>query len=156
MESREKYRSISVSPPPPPLEIQVLLSIPKLNNNQVLVYLAPDSSRVRIEPTPTHILLESWILTFTPRHIDEEDSSDVALPNIYKHGILLFRSLFSLLRLLPAWKLYKRLSRRTGGSNRNGNLSIHLWVRTNVEDDSDAILGFREPPGLLVPPSMLF
>lgn len=141
---RDKYRFISTYPPPPPLEIQVLLSIPELTNNQVLVYLAPDSSRVRIEPTPRHIVLESWVLSFTPHDIDEEDGVDVAPPTIYKHGIPLFRSLFSFLRILPAWKLYKRLRRRTGVA-KNGNLSVQLRVRgSNSLDDSSTILGFGE------------
>ncbi|EGN94527.1 phosphorylated protein that interacts with Vac8p, partial [Serpula lacrymans var. lacrymans S7.3] len=100
------YRSVSDSPPPPPLEVQVVLSIPELTSNQVLVYLAPDSSRLRIEPTPRHILLETWLLTFNPtaqiRH--EDDRGDVAPSTMYKHGIPLFRSLYTLLRILPAWK----------------------------------------------------
>lgn len=144
-EVREKYKSISVSPPPPPLEIQVLLCIPELTNNQVLVHLAPDSSRRRVEPTPKYILLEAWVLAFSPRQPGEEDTTDVALSTIYKHGIPLFRSLFSLLRLLPVWTLYKRLRRRTGGVHRNANLSIKLRVRTGMEDDSeDFLLGFGE------------
>ncbi|KAF8873817.1 autophagy-related protein 13-domain-containing protein [Infundibulicybe gibba] len=153
-EIRDKYKSISVSPPPPPLEIQVLLSIPELNNNQVLVYLAPDSSRIRVDPTPRYIVLETWTLAFTPRLAGEDDNPDVALPTIYKHGIPLFRSLFSLLRLLPTWKLYKRLRRRTGGSNRNGNLSIQLRVRTHNDssDDSTAIMGFYIAPAANIPP----
>jgi autophagy-related protein 13 len=134
------------------------------------VYQAPDSSRVRIEPTPRYILLESWLLAFSPGSgstsaISPASSSrqpqcgygegdnnitttaststtssstssstssttpEVAPSTIYKHGITLFRSLFSLLRILPTWKLYKRLRRRTGGGNRNANLGIRLRVR---------------------------
>ncbi|PPQ96946.1 hypothetical protein CVT26_005965, partial [Gymnopilus dilepis] len=106
-DSREPYRSISLAPPgPPPLEIQVLLCVPELGNNQMLVHTSPSSfeggggqgsSRLRIEPTPRYVLLETWTLE--------------------KHGIVLFRSVFSLLRVLPAWKAYKRLKRRIG---RNG------------------------------------
>ncbi|THU77505.1 hypothetical protein K435DRAFT_621284, partial [Dendrothele bispora CBS 962.96] len=118
--------SFSSSTGVPPLEIQVLLTIPDLNTNQVLVYL-PDSSsststRNRVQPTPKHVLLKKWVLEFTPRNAThrtrdrdrdgregaEEASgpagSSVALSTIYKHGIPLFRSLFSLLRILPAWK----------------------------------------------------
>jgi autophagy-related protein 13 len=140
------YRSVSTSPPPAPLELQVLLSIPELTNNQVLVHLAPDSSRSRIDPTPRHILLESWLLKFTPtpqhQYRHEEDRPDVAPPTIYKHGIPLFRSLYSLLRILPTWKLYKRLRRRMGGTNRNGNLSIQLRVGNG---SPSAILAFGKP-----------
>ncbi|KAG6819253.1 hypothetical protein H0H93_013727 [Arthromyces matolae] len=109
-EDRERYKSISSSPPPP-LEIQVLLSVPELTNNQVLVHLPPESSRVRIHPTPRFVLLETFVLDFVPG-----PPVDVPLPTIYKHGIPLFRSLYTLLRVLPAWKLHKRLRRRATAS----------------------------------------
>ena len=70
----------------------------------------------------------------------------VALPTIYKHGIPLFHSLYSLLRVLPVSKLYKRLKRRVGGVNRNGHLGISLRVRPPEERDEAGsafgILGF--------------
>ena len=66
----------------------------------------------------------------------------IALPTIYKHGIPLFRSVYSLLRVLPVWKLYKRLKRRTGGINRNGHLAISLRVRPLQETNQVAILSF--------------
>ncbi|KAG6865295.1 hypothetical protein C0991_003680 [Blastosporella zonata] len=122
-DERELYKSISTSPPPT-LEIQVLLTIPELTHNQVLVHLSPDSSRVRIHPTPRFILLETFLLDFIPG-----PPVDVPLPTIYKHGIPLFRSLFTLLRVLPAWKLHKRLRRRPA------SLGITLRVRTGHDPD---------------------
>ncbi|KDQ52252.1 hypothetical protein JAAARDRAFT_139171 [Jaapia argillacea MUCL 33604] len=147
------YRSISQSAAPPIFELQVLLCVPELNNNQVLVYIAPDSSRIRVEPTPRQVLLESWTLSFASH--PAEDRGDVAPPTMYKHGIPLFRSLYTLLRILPAWKQYQRLRRRTGGPNRIGNLQIRLEVRNAADDDSDdsdgpeGILGFGKPRCLL-------
>ncbi|KAF8900759.1 autophagy-related protein 13-domain-containing protein [Gymnopilus junonius] len=150
-EAREPYKSISLALPlgPPPLEIQVLLSIPELTNNQVLVYMSPDSSRVRIEPTPRYILLETWSLDMNTQSQNQnhrDTNTDVALPIIYKHGIVLFRSVFSLLRVLPAWKFYKRLKRRLGGVNRN-HLAIKLRVRSPGDSETERhILGFDAPP----------
>lgn len=120
------------------------------------------SSQLRIEPTPTSILLETWTLTFAPHGSDHKlgDQGELicvfapqsltnivaALPTIYKHGIPLFRSLYSLLRVLPVWKLFKRLKRRTGGVNRNGHLGISLRVRpveeTNEMGSALGILAF--------------
>ena len=123
------------------MEIQVLLSVPELTNNQGLVYISPDSTRVRIEPTPRFILLETWTLGMNFDH--RVANTDISPPVIYKHGIILFRSLFSLLRVLPSWKFYKRLKRRVG---RNGHLGIQLRVRPSgggVEMDR-SILGFGE------------
>lgn len=126
------YRAVSNAPAPPPLQLQVLLSVPDLTNNQVLVHLAPDSSRLRVDPTPRHIVLENWLLNFTPSSPEvpgDSDADSVAPSTIYKHGIPLFRSIYSLLRILPSWKLYKKLRRRTSNAYRNGNLSIHLRVK---------------------------
>ena len=69
---------------------------------------------------------------------------DISPPVIYKHGIILFRSLFSLLRVLPLWKFYKRLKKRR--VDRNGHLGIQLRVRPSgggMEMDK-SILGFGE------------
>jgi hypothetical protein len=155
-DARMPYRAISLAPAPGPLvlEIQVLLAVPELPNDQVLVYAVPDVPRVKVEPARRFILLEAWTLgmEFDDRlvstgHLGAE-GIDMALPTIYKHGIVLFRSLFSLLRILPAWKLYKRLKRRTGGINRNGKLSIQLRVRPQGEDANDErdVLKFGVPP----------
>ncbi|KAG6908195.1 hypothetical protein DXG01_005784 [Tephrocybe rancida] len=124
-DEREPYKSISSSPPPP-LEIQVLLTIPELTHNQVLVHLSPDSSRVRIHPTPRFVLLETFVLDFTPG-----PPVDVPLPTIYKHGIPLFRSLYTLLRVLPAWKLHKRLRRR--------GVSLGITLRVHTGHDPDVL-----------------
>ncbi|KAL4079882.1 autophagy-related protein 13-domain-containing protein [Scleroderma yunnanense] len=153
------YRTISSSaPPPPPFELQVLLSIPEISSNQVLVYLAPDSSRLRIDPTPQHIVLESWLLHFAPstptarspyRNDDHDDNDehpgDVAPSTIYKHGIPLFRSIYSLLRILPSWKLFKRLRRRMSSPYRTGNMNIQLRIK-GADDGVGDLLEFDTPP----------
>lgn len=41
-------------------------------------------------------------------------NTDISLPVIYKQGIILFRNLLSLLRVLPSWKFYKWLKRKVG------------------------------------------
>ncbi|KAI0916135.1 hypothetical protein AcW1_010009 [Taiwanofungus camphoratus] len=149
------YRSLSSAYAKPAFQLQVLLCVPELTNNQVLVYLAPDSSRLRIDPTPKYIVLESWDIVYTtnhsqPRHGD--DRADVAPSTMYKHGIPLFRSIFTLLRILPSWKLARRLRRRTGGT-RNGSFNIQLHVQSTDENGrSDGILGFDTRPAPGTPP----
>lgn len=125
------------SPPPlpPPFELQVLLTVPELSPNQVLVVVGNDTSRLRIEPTPRFVLLESWAITFTP---DSPDASDLAPATIYKHGIVLFRSIFTLLMVLPAWKLFQRLRRRAG----NAALGIMVRVKPPGSQGNDQILDF--------------
>ncbi|EPS95097.1 hypothetical protein FOMPIDRAFT_1054486 [Fomitopsis schrenkii] len=141
-EQTRPYRSISTLEPVPAFQLQVLLCIPDLASNQVLVYNAPNSSRFRIDPTPTHVLLESWDLSFRPEPYRNDDRSEITPPTIYKHGISLFRSIFTLLRILPAWKLARR--RRTGG-NRNGNLTVELRLAGHGQSGGN-VLGFDAPP----------
>lgn len=141
------YKAVSTAPAPPPFELQVLLSVPDLITNQVLVHLAHDSSRSRVDPTPRHIVLENWLINFVPEPHRDNDADSVAPSTIYKHGIPLFRSIYSLLRVLPSWKLYKKLRRRTSNAFRNGNLSIHLRVK-GLDDGVSVtdILDFDTPP----------
>ncbi|PPQ67199.1 hypothetical protein CVT24_011270 [Panaeolus cyanescens] len=139
-EARDAFKSISSLIPSPgiePFEVQVLLSVPV--SNMVLVHTPPDSSRVTIEPKPRFVLLESWTLDFDPSDVY---NSGIPAATTYKHGIVLFRSLFSLLRLLPTWKLYQRLRRKMGGINRNANFGIQLRVRSY--SGKDDILSFGE------------
>ncbi|KAJ3828720.1 phosphorylated protein that interacts with Vac8p [Lentinula raphanica] len=99
-EGRELYKTISALRTLPPLEIQVLLTVPDtLTNNQALVYISPDSSRVPIQTVYKYILLERWTLELNFQDIYP---GSVSLATLYKHGISLFRSLYSLLRVLPA------------------------------------------------------
>ncbi|KAI9465783.1 autophagy-related protein 13-domain-containing protein [Lactarius psammicola] len=139
------YRTLSSTPSPLPFELQVLLSVPDLSANQVLVCRGADSSRLRIEPIPNYILLESWSVQFSSRRQGSGGDTDFGLSTIYKHGIGLFRSIYTLLRVLPTWKLHKRLRRRlVVPTNRNALLNIELRVR--VAKDQDGVLGFDVSP----------
>ena len=132
------YRTVSSAQSTPPFELQVLLSVPELNNNQVLVHVAPDSSRVRVDPPPRFILLETWAVNFAsdgPQH-----SADVAPSTIYKRGIALFRSVYALLRILPTWKSHSPFRRRVGGSA--GAFTLQLRLGSGGPDDR--ILAFSK------------
>lgn len=122
----------------------MLLNIPELTPNQMLAYIAPDSSRTPIDPTPRSILLETWTLIFDPHqsqsHLGQvQERPDVAPPTIYKHGISLFRSVFTLLRILPTWAIAKRGGRPRGMNN--GNFSIQVRVQHNGAGE-DGMLRF--------------
>lgn len=137
------YKSISqLGASPPPLELQVLLTVPELTDKQVLVQHPPNASRMRVEPTPSHVLLESWALTFigttseSPSSSSQSSASEVTLATVYKHIMSIIRSLYTLLRVLPAWKICKRLRRRPGAGARNGHLGLMLRVRARGIDAS--------------------
>ena len=149
------YRSISQLKGPPPLELLVLLTVPELTNNQVLVHHPPNASRQRVEPTPTHALLERWTLSFVASNSGSPTSSqmstgEVTLATVYKHIMSVIRSLYTLLHVLPTWRICKRLRRRPGPGARNGQLGLMLHVRTQgpdtVVDDSGYLdFGMSDP-----------
>lgn len=142
------YKSISqLNVLPPPLDFEVLLTVPELTNNQVLVQHPPNQSRIRVDPTPTHVLLENWTLSFStsPPVQSNSSTSEVSLATVYKHIMSVIRSLYTLLRFLPAWKICKRLHRRP----RNSHLGIALRVRSRgaeaSQSDDMRYLGFGSP-----------
>ena len=145
-EHLRRYRSISNTPNPLLFELQVLLSIPDLSANQVLVCRGADTSRIRIDPTPKYILLESWSVQFSSRQPGSGGDTDFGLSTVYKHGIGLYRSIYTLLRVLPTWTLHKRLRRRVAvPTNRNASLNIELRVRGSQDQDG-GLLGFGKHP----------
>lgn len=95
----------------------------------------------RITPTPRFILLETHTLSFSGENMLA--SGSVELPQVYKQAISLFRSIYTLLRILPSWKLQRRL-RRNRGSSSSTNLSIEvqLSVGKPLEFDDEVIAGF--------------
>ncbi|KAJ7437402.1 phosphorylated protein that interacts with Vac8p, partial [Mycena latifolia] len=99
----DAYRALSAAPAPRPLAVQVLLAVPPPGGGTALVH-AP--SRTRVEPSPRFVLLEEWVLAFAPpaSSAATDEEADVAPPTIYKNAIPLFRALFALLRILPAWR----------------------------------------------------
>ncbi|KAK7062708.1 autophagy protein 13 [Paramarasmius palmivorus] len=48
----------------------------RLDQYQVLVYNAPDTSRVRVEPVPKTVLLERWTLSFSPTTRGDYDTDE--------------------------------------------------------------------------------
>lgn len=139
------YRSISSTADPiPPFQLQVVLVVPELAANQVLVYIAPDLSKTCLASSCKYILLESWDLVFS-RDLDwqrsGEDRPDASTATMYKHIITLFRSSVTLLRILPAWKLARRLRRRPRGNGANFTIELHAG-----DVEGGRTLGFDTPP----------
>jgi len=142
-----QYRQISTHAQQTTLTLHVVLTIPELRSNQVVVLQGAGSSRVRIDPTPQGVLLESWVLSILSpsapsaasiSSTSSSDSQEVSLAAVYKHTISLFRSLYTLTRTLPASKLHKRLRTLSGTSQ-----SLGLEVR--ISTDLAGVLCFDTP-----------
>ncbi|KAK3686483.1 autophagy protein 13 [Vermiconidia calcicola] len=133
---------------PPPMVIEVLLDTTHLAHNQALVIVdengqrrevmeaSPSSKDVSPGPTKTgkqygEVVLERWTVELgDPAGYTSAELNDF-LPNVYKKGIVLFRSLYSFARFLPAWKLYRKLGRQTGSHQ-----ALRMKFRIRQAEDS--------------------
>lgn len=112
------YRALSTLSTLPTLTLHIVLTIPELSTNRALVAVDAVNTRIRIEPTPRAILLESWTISATPppssnsssgsSSLSASESAELSLSAVYKHAISLFRSIYTLAHTLPASKLHSR------------------------------------------------
>jgi autophagy-related protein 13 len=85
------------------------------------------------------IVLERWTIELGNKDDYRAAELDDALPNVYKKGVVVFRSLFTVARYLPAWKLHKRLARNPGSSQA---VKLKFRIRqgtSHVRDDRDTL-----------------
>ncbi|KAJ5081588.1 Autophagy-related protein 13 [Penicillium alfredii] len=136
---------------PPPLIIETFLDPKGLTNNQSLVVLDDNGKRWDVleslaasrdasavnpyQSGSDDIVLERW-------RIELGDSSDrppadlgSILPTVYKKSIVLFRSLFTYSKFLPAWKFSKRNTKL----RRSPALQIKYRVVTGGAPPSDPL-----------------
>ncbi|KAI9876006.1 MAG: autophagy protein 13 [Pleopsidium flavum] len=110
---------------PPPLIIEIFVDTEELTNNQTLVIIddqgkrwdvvealnaSGSSSAGRTSHTErTQVILERWKIGLGDSASAAPTDLGSLLPTIYKKSIVLFRSLFTYAKFLPAWKFAKRL-----------------------------------------------
>jgi len=121
------YRAVTALTEPLAFEMAVVLQVPELANGEAAVL-----NGTPIQPTRQGILLERWKMVFEPVVQNGADGV-VELATVYKQGISLFRSLFALVRVLPAWSLFRR---KRGG--------LQLYVHIGPLDSDGSVLDFGE------------
>ncbi|PWY70980.1 putative autophagy protein Atg13 [Aspergillus heteromorphus CBS 117.55] len=120
---------------PPPLIIETYLDTKGLTNNQSLVALDEQGKRFDVSeslstPSGPHpggplssrtddVILERWRVELGNMSAQFPADLGSILPTVYKKSIILFRSLFTYSKFLPAWKFAKR----------NGRLRTHPALR---------------------------
>ncbi|KAL4788334.1 autophagy-related protein 13-domain-containing protein [Aspergillus varians] len=118
---------------PPPMIIETYLDTKGLTNNQTLVALDENGKRWDVseslatsqssQPAKTpfsradDVILERWRVELgdMPGQLPADLGS--ILPTVYKKSIILFRSLFTYSKFLPAWKFIKRNGRFAANHN---------------------------------------
>ena len=104
--------------------IEIYIDAEDLTNNQSLVFLDDDGKRWDVEEALNaspgsssggnsevrpEVIVERWVVQLGKAPNEMPENLGVVLPRTYKNSIVLFRSLYACARLLPAWKLGKRL-----------------------------------------------
>jgi autophagy-related protein 13 len=141
------FRTATFSPPPPtphpPLILEVTLDTRELTPQQTLILVSSQTGHRHTVESPSNrwlrgseIVLERWRVDLaTPPKQGAPD-----LPVVYKKAVVLFRSVFTQARLLPVWKLRKRLSK----VKLNNSLRVRVRV-ANVESGDRGRIGIAEP-----------
>lgn len=112
---------------PSVMVIEIYIDTEELTNNQSLVIIDEQGRRWDVEEalntspsssaggsnesTRTEIILERWEIQLGENLLEIPKDLGQILPRTYKNSIVLFRSLFTYAKLLPAWKLSKKLSK---------------------------------------------
>ncbi|CAB4389752.1 unnamed protein product [Rhizophagus irregularis] len=106
-----RHTATSTGLPPDPMTIEFFLDTSELPKNKILV-ITDEIRRRKVDVHDSNedgktknILLESWQLTLS--HPSTDPPPD--LPVVYKKSIAFFRSLYAYVRLLPAFRLFKRI-----------------------------------------------
>lgn len=130
---------------PPPLVIETYLDTKGLTNNQSLVILDENGKRwdvreslaalqgARAKPYQSEndeIILERWRIELGGSSSRPPADLGSILPTVYKKSIVLFRSLFTYSKFLPAWRFSKR--------NNKLRQSPALQIKYRVVDGSAA------------------
>ncbi|KAJ5164202.1 Autophagy-related protein 13 [Penicillium coprophilum] len=130
---------------PPPLVIETYLDTKGLTNNQSLVILDENGKRwdvreslaalagTRAKPYQSkndEIILERWRIELGESSSRLPADLGSILPTVYKKSIVLFRSLFTYSKFLPAWRFSKR--------NKKLRQSPALQIKYRVVDGSAA------------------
>ena len=104
--------------------IETYIDAEDLTNNQSLVFIddngkrwdvedalnaSPGSSQGNNGEARPEVIVERWVVQLGKASDEMPENLGVVLPRTYKNSIVLFRSLYTCARLLPAWKFGKRL-----------------------------------------------
>ena len=106
--------------------LETYLDATDLTNNQSLVVVdelgrrwdveealnaSPASSRNRTHRKRSEVILERWHVKLDEPLEDIPQNLSTILPRVYRNSIVLYRSLYTYAKLLPAWQFWKKASK---------------------------------------------
>jgi len=134
---------------PPPLIIEVYLDTAELTHNQSLVTVdergrrwdvrealtSPTTSAMGVRKSrqeDTQVIIERWKVYLGDSSLETISNSSDTMPNVYKKAVVLFRSLYTYSRFLPAWKFVRRMAKQPATLN-----ALRPLYRIYSEDPND-------------------
>lgn len=127
-----RVRSVLVLPPLAPPAAQALVLLPDPTSTT-----ATRRVRVDVPPDARAILLEEWTLALDRTQAQRPPHGEDPYPGVYKQAIALVRSLYALLRYVPAWQLHRKL-----GPGAPLHIAVGAALAPDVLDED--VLGFGE------------
>ena len=148
--------------------VELFIDTQDLTNNQSLVIIDEQGRQWDVEEalnksssssaggssqsSRPEVVIERWTVQLgqSPRDIPQDLSTNN--PRIYKNAVVLFRSLYSVSRLLPAWKIGKRPS-KTGSALKLPKIRYRIsqgpQIEPEFQDDQLAIPLFKSSDEVL-------
>lgn len=119
------WRTLSTATCPPPLVVDVCLQTADVEEDYEVHARTSTGTQRLVAASNNEIILERWRLDLQLQDAHHAER----LPAVYKQAIVHFRTLFSMTRLLPAWRLAHRLQKARGAS---AQLALQIQVRSEA------------------------
>ncbi|PGH15015.1 hypothetical protein AJ79_02695 [Helicocarpus griseus UAMH5409] len=138
---------------PPPMIIETYLDPSKLTHNQSLVILDDHGKRWDVlealdvsfahkgsrDARYSSVILERWRVELGDQTSNFSADLGSQLPTVYKKSIVLFRSLFTYSRFLPAWKFSKRQTTMRSNPALPIRYRIYRGTRGDTHQELDSL-----------------
>lgn len=131
--------------------VEIYIDAEDLANNQSLVIIDEQGRRWDVEealnkspslsaggsgqPSRPEVIIERWVVQLGQSPGDIPQDLSIINPRTYKNTVVLLRSLYTILRLLPAWKFGKRPS-KTGSAPKSPKFRYRITQGPQSEQDS--------------------
>ena len=147
--------------------LETYIDAEDLTNNQTLVLVDEQGMRKDVEEALTEsptssaggksqsrpkVILERWQIQLGKSSTEIDKDLSLILPRIYKNSIVLFRSLITYAKLLPAWRFGKKLSKpRTSHNMPKLKYRIFDGSQINIPTQTDTLsMPLNNVPGHVV------
>ena len=137
----------------PPMIVETYLDISGLGPRQALVLYDTNGNPVTVAKGASkkhEVVLERWLVEFDRDVLLGTVVDEV--PFIYKQAIILIRNIYTLVRLMPAYKLARKLAKLNGSSS----TLLLVWIREDERSSSNGTFVSSSAVVLIIDISLMF